>query len=179
MPHNQKPKQLEAVNGNALQWKNSLLTKEEPEEFQNPLNYFSRVIQDYDTFSNIFEDILGKRETGDTLEYFDGEIKEIRSVEAFLVVQDPRGVNWICPVNVDSDNIDHHIRPLNIQVDKDQHPIRTMESFGTITMSGEDYLSSCSRGFENAGRLLLGDESVKLNIGFGLIAAFYLMPKTK
>ena len=163
----------------SLPWKNSLLTKEDPEPFQNPLIYFGKVITDSDTFSTIYEDILKRRDEGEYLEYLDKETKKIRDLTAFIVVQDQRGSNWICPVHMDMDPIDQKVSPLNYASENDDEVVRTTECFGSLIMSQADYVSACSRGFENASRLLLGGESVKLNQGHRLVAVFYLYPKQK
>lgn len=162
-----------------LPWKNSLLTKEDPEPYQNPLLFFGSIITDSDTFSILYEDILKKRELGEFLEYHDKETKKLRDLAAFMVVQDSRGVNWICPVLTVGDPIDQKVCPLNLSADSADDPYRSTDCFGSMIMTMNDYISACSRGFENASRLLLGDESVKLDLGYRLVAVFYIYPKTK
>src|ERR1700743_3649222 len=99
------------IPAQALPWKNSLPLKEDPEPLQNPLIFFGKVITDSDTFSTIYEDILKAREQGMYLEYLDKDTKKIRDLMAFMVVQDQRGSNWICPVHTDSDPIDQNVCP--------------------------------------------------------------------
>jgi hypothetical protein len=178
MSHNVafKPKQ-EVTTISTLPWKNSLLTKEDPEVFQNPLNYFGNIVQDYDTFSILFEDILKKRDLGELLEYHDKERDVICSLDAFLIVQDVRGVSWICPVFTNSDPIDQKVCILNLNQDTSEDPYRTTDGIGTMVMTLPDFTSACSRGFENASRLLLGDESVKLDVGYRLMAGFCFLTK--
>ncbi|BDD79442.1 hypothetical protein [Burkholderia phage FLC8] len=165
--------------GPAIQWKNSLLLKEDPEPLQNPLIFFGKLIMDSDTFSTIYEDILKAREQGEYLEYLDKDTNKIRNLCAFMVIQDQRGSNWICPVHTDSDPIDQKVCPLNFASESDDSVVRTTECFGTMIMSMDDYISACSRGFENASRLLLGNQSIKLDKDCRLLAIFYLFPKQK
>lgn len=174
MPHRNIPHNIELP---AIPWKNSLLTKEEPDNLQNPVVFFAKIVHDNDTFSILYSDLSKRREEGLTLTYEDTEDMKVKHLCAFLVIQDIRGVNWICPVNAHTDPIDQRLCPLDLGMDEHALPFRTMESFGEITMTQNDYISSCSRGFENASKILLGDESVRLHIGFRLIACFYFFPK--
>jgi len=176
-----KPKQEEKPSATlaVVPWKNSLLTKEDPEPLQNPLIFFAKLITDSDTFSTIYEDILKAREQGEYLEYLDSETNKIRDLTAFMVIQDQRGSNWICPVHADSDPIDQKVCPLNFASDSDDTRVRTDVCLGEMIMSMDDYISACSRGFDNASRLLLGNESIRLNKDCRLLAVFYLFPKTK
>lgn len=164
--------------GTALPWKNSLLTKEEPDTLQNPLNYFGKIVQDYDTFSIIYEAILSKREKGEQLQFLDKEDEKVKNLEAFMVIQDGRGCNWICPVFMRADQIDQKVSPLNLTTNDADDAFRENLCFGVLKMSPLDYISACSRGFENASRLFLGDESVNLDPNCRLIAGFYIYPKS-
>lgn len=176
-----KPKNEDkpVTTASAIPWKNSLLTKEDPEPFQNPLIYFGKLIMDSDTFCTIYEDILKAREEGTYVEYLDTETNKIRDLTAFVVIQDHRGSNWICPVIADSDPIDQKVCPLNFASDSDDSKVRTKDCFGSMIMSLSDYISACSRGFENASRLLLGDAAITLDKECRLISVFYLYPKQK
>lgn len=177
MPNSSKSSSTIETPGTALPWKNSLLTKEEPETLQNPQNYFGKIVQDYDTFSIIYEAILEKREKGENLQFMDKEDNKPKDLEAYLVVQDGRGCNWICPVFMRADKIDQKVSPLNLSTNHADDAFRETSCFGVLTMSPLDYISACSRGFENASRLFLGDESVKLDPNCRLIAGFYIYPK--
>lgn len=165
--------------GPVLAWKNSLLLKEDPEPLQNPLIFFGKLITDSDTFSTIYEDILKCREQGTYLEYLDKDTNKIRDLTAFMVVQDQRGSNWICPVLADSDPIDQKVCPLNFASDSDDSVVRTTACFGSMIVSLDDYISACSRGFENATRIMLGDQSIALDKDCRLLSVFYLFPKQK
>lgn len=168
-----------ASSTNARAWKNSLLTKEDPEALQNPLNYFSKVIQDNDTFGILYEHILDARDKGDLVEYTDRRDGKVKDLEAFLVVQDHRGSHWICPVYMGTEPIDQKVCPLNLLTDAAEDAFVDTETFGNIVMMKSDYVSACSRGFENASRLFLGNRAVRLSTNYELKAAFYLYPKTK
>jgi hypothetical protein len=162
---------------NALPWKNSLLIKENPDTLQNPLNYFKKIIVDNDNFSNLYEDIIEKREAGELVEYKDWEDGKIKNLEAFLIIQDLRGTHWICPVLTHEEPIDQKVCPLKSLTEDSEEAYRDTESFGHLTILRADYISACSRGFENASRLFLGDRSAKLQPDYRLIAAFYVYPK--
>jgi hypothetical protein len=179
MSNTTKNRPLNESGPNARPWKNSLLNKELPETLQNPINYFGKVIQDNDTFGILYEHILDKREKGEVLEYLDREDKKVKSVDAFLVVQDARGTHWICPVHIGVDNepIDQKVSPLNLVTDAAEDAFRDTESFGQMVILQSDFISACSRGFENASRLFLGNRSVQLKANYSLIAAFYVFPK--
>jgi hypothetical protein len=176
-PSNNEDKPVNVAG--ALPWKNSLLTKEDPEPYQNPLIFFGKLIADSDTFSTIYEDILKCRDEGRYMEYLDTDTKKVRELTAFMVIQDQRGSNWICPIHTDSDPIDQKVCPLNYAGDSDDDVVRTTECFGAMIMSMDDYISACSRGFDNASRLMLGNESIKLDKDVRLLAVFYLFPKQK
>lgn len=169
----------------ALPWKNSLLAKEESEVQQNPLNYFQGFIYDTDIFSNVYERIVAAREDGNPLTFLEFVSSEDHNVTAaqehelfsFLVVQDPRGVNWVCPAFLDTPE-PSSIRPLGVNFDDQEFPpFLAPASFGTLSITGVNFLSACSRGFDNAARLMLGEESVKLNNGYRLVAVFYIYPR--
>lgn len=177
MPNNAKGKTPDQNNPLALSWKNSLLSKEEPEGLQNPINFFTKIIEDNDTFSEIFEEIVQLRSTGKVLPYQSD--KQFLSLEAFVIIQDVRGVNWICPVNVKTDlSPQHDLCPLRLANEGETDIVRQVSApLGNISMMRTDYISACSRGFENASSLLLGDERVTLTNDSRLISAFYIFPQ--
>lgn len=177
MPNNAKGKTPEQSNVLALSWKNSLLSKEEPEGLQNPINYFTSIIEDNDTFSDIFEEIVNLRNAGNVLAYYSNN--HILSLEAFVIIQDVRGVNWICPVDVRTElSVQSDLSPLHMDRSGEKDVVKQVFTpLGSISMMRADYISACSRGFENASSLLLGDESVTLVNDSRLIAAFYIFPQ--
>lgn len=175
MPNSAKVKTPDKTNPLSLPWKNSLLSKEEPEGLQNPVNFFMHVIKEHDNFSELFEDINSLREHGVALKYLYGDVWI--DLMAFVVVRDIRGVNMICPINVAGEHTAQHaLSPLRFASDKDEVFIEDGKVLGTISMMRDDYISACSRGFENASSLLLGAEAVELVDDIALVAAFYVFP---
>lgn len=165
-------------------WKNSLLNKESDDLQQIPANYFSEVIRDTDAFSFIMEDIEEHRKNDDIVTYVDPSDGKIHSLNAFMVIQDKRGAHWVCPIDTNSEPIDQKIRPVYVTRDESDEFFEDQiclsdKTFGSIVITRTDYLSACSRGFENASLLLLGNESVTLDTDNRLVAAYYIFPKNQ
>lgn len=157
----------------ALPWKNTLLTKEEG-DLQNPINYFETLLLDSDTFIVAYDELVEKRARGEYLQFFDETDGKIKKLTAFLVVQDQRGVHWICPVITDAPKIVQPICLMNMDNSNNKSFFRSKSMVGTMEMRTEDFISACSRGFENASLVFLGQEAVRIDNNFKLIASFYI-----
>lgn len=160
---------------NARPWKNSLLTKETADQLQNPVNYFWKIVHQNDAFGSLYEEIIDAREKGKVLEYLDKNLGYKQKLNAFLVVQDIYGCHWMTPVSTPSLFFSHELHLIKLHNEDPAEAYIDQEVIGTITMTTDDYISACSRGFENASLLFLGKEAVKLEPNYRLIAAFYLI----
>lgn len=161
------------ANMNAVPWKNTLLTKEEGDQ-QNPINFFEKLLTDSDTFILLFDAISEKRSKVEYLSFVDDSDGARKDLTAFIVVQDQRGVNWVCPIFADGSKISHPICPLDLSGKDAETAYRSKSVFGTIDIKTQDYVNACSRGFENASLVFLGQEHVKLDPRYRLMASFYM-----
>lgn len=175
MPKDKKPSARDEHNAHATPWKNSLLSKERLTELQNPMNYFQEVIQNNDTFAILFEEILDRRDAGEVMSYNADGTSHLLC--AFLVVQDRHGTNWICPVNGQQAIIEQDLHPLNMNGDDPVTCYLDKVSFGKMVIRHDDYVAACSRGFEHASRVFLGEQCVQLQPDYNLIAGFYFTSK--
>lgn len=156
--------------------KSSLLTKMDIVEQQNPTVYLDGIVEHSDIFNDLFEDIKDLRDRGMLLVYQVGPLGTPSQLKTFVVVQDPRGVLFICPIDLRHSGANQALIAL-MGDDAHSHPyVDPNYNVGSTTVTEELFTSACSRGFDNASAVLLGHNAIKLKPGHNLIACFQFVP---
>lgn len=156
--------------------KSSLLAKMEVVEQQNPTVYLEGIVAHSDIFNDLFEDINNLRERGLLMTYLSGPLGTPVKLKSFVVIQDPRGVLFICPISMEHSGASQPLHALMCD-DASPHPyVESHYEMGKTMVTEEMFTSACSRGFDNASALLLGHDAIQLKPGHNLIACFQFIP---
>lgn len=164
------------VDPSVVPLKSSLLTKMDVVEQQNPTVYLDGIVRDTDVFNDLFDDIKEMRDRNELMTYLTGPLGTPAQLKTFVVVQDPRGVLFICPIDLRHSGANQALIAL-MSDDSHTHPyVDANYNVGSTTVTEESFTSACSRGFDNASAVLLGHNAIKLKPGHNLIACFQFVP---
>lgn len=154
--------------------KATLIAKETRAHNLDPRAYFESIIERNDVFATLFEKINKAHDNNELVHYTNLDGVQV-PVNGYVIVQDRHGISYVCPIVTKGEfaSMEQQIRPLTIDDQKSQQMLLEKTSFGTIEITREEYIDVCSRGFENASRVMLGLQRARMLIDYSLVATCY------